>query len=203
MDMKQGLLCGLTNEKAAFQESCEDYQLDDEVVNPSLGLGQTIGQKNYFEIHEKLRKEQNLYLGVGLASLVGLIGALLWGIISVKTGYQVGYVAIAIGAGVGLTMRRFGKGIDFIFGYCGAGLAFLSVLVGNFFSVIGFIANEVDLGYIETLVFFDYSLLFEVFEETFSFMDIVFYGLAIYQGYKFSFREVSEDEVIKLGESDN
>jgi hypothetical protein len=34
--------------------------------------------------------------------------------------------------------------------------------------------------------------------ETFSFMDIVFYGIAGYEGYKFSFRTFTEADIATL-----
>jgi hypothetical protein len=36
MDMKQGLLCSLTGEKAAFEGRCPDYDLDEQVKQSSI-----------------------------------------------------------------------------------------------------------------------------------------------------------------------
>ena len=111
------------------------------------------------------------------------------------TNFQIGYMAIAIGAGVGIAMRYFGKGIDQIFGVLGAAIAVFSCFIGNFFSVIGFYANAESLDFFETLLLFDYAYFFPVMSETFGFMDIVFYGIAGYEGYKFSFRTFTEADV--------
>ena len=103
--------------------------------------------------------------------------------------------SIAIGAGVGFAIRKMGKGIDQIFGISGAVISLLSVLFGNFLSIIGFAANHEGLGYIETLSMLDYSLVPELMKESFQPMDLLFYGLAIYAGYKFSFRKITEKEL--------
>ena len=196
MDLKQGLICGLTEARAAFEKECSDFVLDDTVkeipLNDTEGLQpEEIRQKLEPDAIERLRMEQKLFTGIISGLIVGLIGAILWGLITVVTRFQIGYMAVAIGAGVGLTIRKTGNGIDPIFGYCGAVISLLSVLLGNFLSVVGFIANAQGLGYIEVLTRFNYSYLPEVMGETFSFIDILFYGLAVFEGYKFSFRLIT------------
>jgi hypothetical protein len=49
-------------------------------------------------------------------------------------------------------MRFIGKGIDSIFGICGGIIAFLSCILGDFFSIIGFVANTENLGYFQTFL---------------------------------------------------
>ena len=203
MDMKQGLICNLTGEKATFQNECPDFKRDETVKEVPLddkeGLQTTeIKQKLSPEIVERLRMEQRLIPGLISGLIVGILGAILWGVITVATGFQIGYMAIAIGAGVGLTIRKFGNGIDSIFGFWGAGISLFSVLLGNFLSIIGFIANAEGLGYMETLFRFDYSYLPAVMGETFSIIDLVFYGIAVFEGYKFSFRLITEKKIMEL-----
>ena len=200
MDMKQGLICSLTGEKATFQKECSNFKLDETVKAKPLddkeGLRPgEIKQSLSPEIIEKLRLEQNLMSGIVSGLAVGIAGAILWGIITVATKFQIGYMALAIGAGVGFTIRKFGNGIDQIFGYWGAGISFFSVLLGNFLSIIGFITNSEGLGYFETLLAFDYSYLPQVMKETFSLIDLLFYVIAMFEGYKFSFRKITEKRI--------
>jgi hypothetical protein len=42
----------------------------------------------------------------------------------------------------------------------------------------------------------DYSLVPQIMIDSFSPMDILFYGFALYEGYKFSFREITEGEIV-------
>ena len=202
MDLKQGLVCTLTKEKANFIDQCADYQLDPtykerfddtEAIDNEV-LKTIIDEK----VLEQLRSEQNYPMALVAGIVVGLLGALLWGAITVATGYQIGYMALAVGAGVGFSIRFAGKGIDQIFGITGAIIAVLSCVVGNFFSIIGFMANYENLGYFETFLLFDYSQLGAIMSETFSAMDLLFYGFAGYEGYKFAFRRLTEKEIEDL-----
>lgn len=140
---------------------------------------------------QQLKLEQNLPLGIIAGGIAALIGALLWAVITVLTNYQIGYMAIAVGFFVGYAVRIAGKGIDKIYGVVGAILAFIGCLVGNFFSAVGFLANYVGAGYFEMLSAIDSGIAIELMKETFSFMDLLFYAIAIYEGYRFSFRKIS------------
>lgn len=203
MDMKQGLICSLTGEKATFQDECPDFKNDETVVeNPLDGVERMLPDELKLtlspEIIEQFRMEQRLLLGILSGLVVGIFGAILWGIITIATGYQIGYIALAIGTGVGLTIRMFGKGIDIIFGLWGAGISLFSVLLGNFLSIIGFVANAEGLEYLETLLLLDYSYFPQVMIETFSVIDLLFYGIAIYGGFRFSFRKITENKIAEL-----
>ena len=145
---------------------------------------------------ESLRLEQNLPMGALVAFVTALIGAVIWAAITVSTGYQIGYMAIAIGFIVGYANRSVGKGIDQIFGIVGALFAFLGCFLGNYFSLIAFVADAEGLGYMETLGAIEIPLVLEAMAEDFGMYDILFYGLAVYEGYKFSFRQVGEDEIL-------
>lgn len=144
---------------------------------------------------EKLKLEQNLIGGLLFGAAASIIGAIAWAVITVITKYQIGYMAIAVGFLVGYAVRYQGKGIDQIFGISGAILALLGCLLGNYLSIIGFIANQENLGYFQTLMLIDLNLIPEIMSESFQPMDLFFYGLAIYEGYKFSFRTFTEQEL--------
>ena len=137
---------------------------------------------------EQFRTEQNLPLGILGGLVAAVLGAVIWAAITVATEYQIGYMAIAVGFIVGFAVRTLGKGVDQIYGITGAVLAFFGCVLGNFFSMVGFVANSENLGYFDTFSMIDYSLVPSIMIEAFSPLDILFYGLAIYQGYKISFR---------------
>jgi len=206
MDLQQGIICNLTARKPDFDNECPSFNLDEHVkeVVPE----EAIAEENHKIIAaisdkhlEKFRGEQNFQMALFSGILVGLIGALLWGMITVSTGYQIGYMAIAIGAGVGFSMRYFGKGVDQIFGISGAIIAVLSCALGNILSIVGFAAEYGDLSYFDALAQIDYTILFEIMAESFSFMDIVFYGIAAYEGYKFAFRAFTQEEINQIAKS--
>lgn len=196
MNMQQGLLCGLTGAKAEFTGECAQFS-EDETVKVHVGDTQALNHEVFLdrvstETLVNLRKEQNLPMALLTGSSVGLLAAVLWAAITVTTEYQIGFMAIAIGALVGISMRYTGKGVDPIFGIFGGLIAVISCALGNFLSIIGFVASYENLGYIETLLLFDYSQLFPIMQETFSAIDLLFYGFAAFEGYKFSFRRFTE-----------
>ena len=203
MDMKQGLICGLTGEKATFEGTCPDFKNDEKAKKVRLddekGLKpEEIKKELPTGIIEKLKKEQEFDTGMVLGAVAGLSGAILWAVIGVSTGYHIGWIALIIGAGVGLTIRYSGKGIDNKFGVWGAIISLLSIFIGNFFSIIGVVAIVNNISFFEALIRFDYSLFTKVLAETFSFMDLVFYVIAAFEGYKFSFRVITEKRLHEL-----
>jgi hypothetical protein len=142
-----------------------------------------------------LRLEQNLPVAVigGFASAVA--GAIIWAMITVATGYQIGYMAVGVGFLVGFAVRFSGKGLDNIYGIIGAAFALFGCLLGNFLSVVGFIAEAEGMDYFEVLTVLDFAFIPDLMIETFSPMDLLFYAIAVYEGYKFSFRQISEEEL--------
>ncbi len=201
-DMQVGLICNLTGQIANFDNECSSYQLDKTVIermDDSLPIDHNnVLQKLSERDMDNLKSEQNYPKALVAGTIIGVLGAILWAAITIATEYQIGYMAIAIGAGIGYSMRYFGKGIDQVFGITGAILAILSCLLGNFLSIIGFAANSEGLGYIETLGLIDYGQILPVMMEAFSPMDVFFYAIAAYEGYKLSFRTFTQKELQDL-----
>ena len=200
MDNKQGLVCQLTGEKATFQNECPDFNFDENVKPVTLPIREDqetgiAAESVPADILERLKMEQNLPAAIITGLVIGVAGAILWAIITVSTGFQIGYMAIAIGAGVGYGMRYLGKGIDPIFGFAGAASALFGCLLGNFLSIVGFTAEVEGWSIIETLSYVDYSYIPKIMADTFSPMDLVFYGIALYEGYRFSFRVITNEDL--------
>lgn len=146
-------------------------------------------------LRKELIKQQDLLYAIvgGLASAI--VGSFIWAVITVSTGYQIGYMAIGVGLLVGFGVRFFGAGIDRYFGYVGAVFALLGCLLGNLLSQIGFIAHEQSMPYFDVLRYMNLDVILSLYKETFSPMDIVFYALAGYEGYRFGFRNISDELV--------
>ncbi len=199
MDLQQGLLCSITSKPAEFSEECPNYAEDTSVPLQSFSPEPETPLELEAQLSEEaiaqLKADQNYPLAFLTAGVVGVIGAVLWGAITVASGYQIGYMALAIGAAVGLSMRYLGKGVEQKFGITGGVVAVLSCLLGNFLSMIGFIAADQGLGLMETLWRFNYSITFSMLAETFSFIDVLFYAIAAYEGYKLSFRKFTAREL--------
>lgn len=147
---------------------------------------------------EQLRSQQNLVAGVLAGLVASLAGAGVWAVVTVVTGYQIGWMAVGVGFVVGVAIRTAGKGIDGVFGIVGAGLALLGCAVGNLLAVCGLVAKQENMAFIEVVSRLDLSVVQELMVTTFSPMDLLFYGIAVYEGYRFSFRQLSPQDLSSL-----
>jgi len=205
-DSKHGMICNVTGKIADFEESCVNFKLDEAVkesVNETTEINneEVIIQLDDIAIN-KLKFHQDFYYAIVGGLLATIISAIIWAVVTVATEYQIGYMALGVGLLVGFSVRFFGAGIDKKFGYLGAFLSLLGCLLGNLFSQVGFIAQEQYLGYLETLSYLNLELIISILAESFNPMDLLFYGIAVYEGYKFAFRKVTASEIEKLQKGD-
>lgn len=191
----RGLVCKRTGSTPAFEEVCESYEKDEELekIAPTPHPDAFSGHSS----REQLLSEQNLRKAVLWGVLACLVGAVAWGLVSVSTGRQIGFMAIGVGFLVGIAMRQ-GKGVTPVFGVIGALLALVSCILGDFFSIIGYAAQEYDMSYMDMLLEVDYNEIFSVMIKNVVSMSALFYGIAVYEGYKLSFREQKQPESGKI-----
>lgn len=143
----------------------------------------------------EIRDNQNLGLGIVGGLCAAMVGALVWAGITWKTGYQFGVMAIGIGFLVGFAVRLAGRGIDRSFAYAGAVLAFLGVVMGNLLAAAIAVADATGVSISHVLRLLDVSSSFQLLRITFRPMDLLFYGFAVYEGYKFSVRKLSREDL--------
>jgi hypothetical protein len=136
----------------------------------------------------KTKQAQNLPIAVIAGLVAALVSAGIWAGITIATGYQIGWMAVGVGIVVGLAVRA-GKGVDPIFRWIGAGLALVGCILGNFFTFVGFVAKEFQVGVFEALQGIDYALVPSAMMEMSSPIDLLFYAIAIYEGHKFAVKE--------------
>ena len=159
----------------------------------------TIDEEKLMKLFEEMRANQNLPMALIAGLISSTIGAIIWAVITVVTEYQIGYMAIAVGFLVGISVRKLGGGVEAIFGYVGAVFALLGCLGGNLLSFVGFIGiQESIMPYFEVLSRLDLEIIIDIYKESFSPMDLLFYGIAIYEGYRFSFKQITEEQVVQM-----
>ncbi|MFN9880838.1 MAG: hypothetical protein ACK557_20410 [Planctomycetota bacterium] len=148
-------------------------------------------------VQTRLQGEQNLPLAIVGGLVAALVGAAIWAAVTVATGYQIGWMAVGVGFLVGLAVRVLGKGITPIFGVIGAAGALFGCLLGNLLSVCGFFAGNQGVPFLELTLstLTDPSAIIDLFKATFHPMDLLFYGIAVYQGYQFAFRNVTVEDI--------
>lgn len=194
-DRSKGIICGITSEIADFEESCMNFSTDrpDEIPKPDenkIVLDLTPHDlKN--RAQERLDIHQSFGLAVAGGLLASLLGAIIWAYITISINFQIGYMAVALGFLVGYAVRFYGAGLDKKFGILGAALSFIGCLLGNYLSQVGFVANYQGISFLEVIHSIDFATSFLVMKESFSVIDLLFYGIAIYEGYYFSLRKVN------------
>ncbi|HSJ67102.1 MAG TPA: toxin-antitoxin system YwqK family antitoxin [Anditalea sp.] len=197
-----GLICSITDQKADFDPVCDHFIRDENVVDKEpieeeepLLVSTTSEQIGSLpeEIKSALRAHQSMGFAILGGFLLVIFSAILWAALTVATQYQIGYMAIGVGLIVGYGIRYFGAGIDKEYGILGGIFALLGCLLGNLLSTVGFVAQDEGLAYLEVLGFINTSNILEVLFGSFSPMDLLFYGIAIYEGYRFSFRTLPKE----------
>lgn len=132
---------------------------------------------------EELKAQQNFPLGIVGGILASIFCIFAWALITVLTKYQITYMAIGVGFAVGFSIQKLGKGITPIYGVIGALLSLFTCFIGNIISSVCLIADELNYSYTDMFMSLDADTIVIIIKETFQFMDVVFYGIAIYTGY--------------------
>lgn len=150
----------------------------------------------------QLLAEQNLPLGIAAGIVAALVGAAAWALVTFATGYQIGFMAIGIGFLVGFAVRAAGNGISTPFGVAGAALALAGCALGNLLAVTAIVADAEGVAFLAAAAQLTPALAQELMVATFTPMDLIFYAIAGYEGYKLSFRQLAAEELQqRLGRS--
>ncbi len=147
---------------------------------------------------QEIKDNQNLSLGILGGMGAAAIGAIIWAVITALTNFQIGWMAVGVGFLVGIGVRSLGKGINTSFGIVGAILSLVGCLAGNLLTVCILISRQEGIELFNLLTRLNPAVVVELIKATFNPMDLLFYGIAVYEGYRFSFRRVSDDELSKL-----
>jgi hypothetical protein len=131
--------------------------------------------------------EQNPIMGFVGGLSAALIGAVLWAGITYASNLKIGFMAVGIGYMVGYAVRIFGKGIDAVFAYMGAGLALFGCVFGDLLTSILLIDNETGSALGSSLyLLLSFDSITALMKVIFSPIDLLFYGLAMHNGFRFA-----------------
>lgn len=131
--------------------------------------------------------DSNMSLALIGGVVAALVGAALWAVITVTTGYQIGFMAIGVGFLVGFTVGHLGKGTTAAYGILGAALSLAGCLIGNVLAMAGFVAKSEGVPFFTVLSQLNVAAIPSLLVDTFSPIDLLFYAIAVYEGYKLSF----------------
>lgn len=137
---------------------------------------------------DDMRSNQNFALAIPAGLFAALVGAVLWALFVYFTEMQLGLIAIAVGALTGFAIRYAGQGVDKPFGILGGVCAALGWALGTVLCDIGFAAREAAIPFLEALTRLGFGGSLSLALSASDGMDILFLAIAVWEGYKFSFR---------------
>ncbi|OJJ21989.1 hypothetical protein BKI52_08080 [marine bacterium AO1-C] len=203
-DMNKGVICGLTNDIATFEESCPDYENDPLVLQNAntadAFTASDVKHNLHQEAYEKIKQEQNFPRAVIVGFLASLLGAVLWALAAAVSGRLWGIFAVAVGALVGFAVQKSGKGIDQKFGILGAVLAVFGCFAGNVLGIMGYFSYKFKVDFFKLFNSDFIDVATKIYLDSVGFMSIIFYVIAIVEGYKFSFRRFTDRQVKELNQ---
>ena len=134
------------------------------------------------------RSEPNLVGGLLAGAVAAIIGAALWAVITVMMKAQIGFMAIGVGLLVAFAVRALGKGSAPVYGVIGAAFALLGCVLGNLLTGCALLAAEESLPItaVTLKVLAAPATAFFLLQEMFNAMDVLFYAIAAYEGFKFA-----------------
>jgi hypothetical protein len=146
-------------------------------------------QRNY-DIAEVLLSEQNFAAAVIVGAVATLLAAAIYGIVVARWNFSYGFAAAGIGIAVGISMQYLGRGIDMKFAVAAAVYTIAGCLLGNVFRVVSpldvFGSN-------------DFSLIAERSVSYVSFVDLVFWLVAVFAAVFLAKRPLSRSDRLAIG----
>ena len=161
--------------------------------------GQTsLDQTKVQNFMQRRRAEQSMPLAIAAGVVAALVGAAIWAIVTDMTGYQIGLMAIAVGFLVGYAVQFLGKGIERPYQYVGAACALLGCVLGNYFADVGFLGQQLHADFFTVLSRIPLDKAGTLMQASFQPMDVLFYAIAVYEGYRFSLKRITPAELSAL-----
>ena len=112
------------------------------------------------------------------------VGAGLWALVTVATHRLWGLVAVAVGFVVGWSVRWAGRGSTTGFGVLGALIALGGCTLGNLLAMSVFLTQKSTMTLLQVLT--HPAVLGRLMKVSFSPIELLFYAIAMYEGYRFS-----------------
>ncbi len=146
----------------------------------------------------RLRDQQNLGLALAGGAIGAAVGAALWGVITALTNFQIGFEAVGVGFLVGFLVRVLGKGIDKVYGFVGAVFSLLGCVAGNVLTVMIAVSNHTGTPLPAIASHMTPQIAWDMLIADFNPIDLLFYALGLYYGYRSSFHRITADELASL-----
>ena len=155
-------------------------------------------QENY-ELAEKLISEQNFAAAVIVGAVATLLAAVAYGIIVATWAFSYGFAAAGIGVVIGISMQFLGRGISMKFAAVATVYTIAGCLLGNLFRVIMELAQANATSPIDVLRNNSFSVLTGWSVSYVSFVDLVFWFVAVWFAVFLVKRPLSRSEKLAIG----
>lgn len=120
-----------------------------------------------------------------LAAAAGcLVIAAVWAFICILAEKEWVIMGIFAGIAIGWIVKVVGRGTDITMGVIGAVFSLLACVLGEFFSLMGFLAEAEEVDFFQALTSFDYSNFFDLLFVDFNYLSLVIWGIAAFEGFK-------------------
>lgn len=170
-------VCLLTHPRVLIKMAMSDY--DFEKLNKFVE-GQDLPDGNEIIVPQQ---EGNLFLAIIGGVLSSVLTASIWALITVNAQKQWVIMGIFAGLAVGYIVHLMGRGRTLPIAIVGGLFALMACVLGDYFTNIGFIAQNEGLQYFDALSMIDNSYFFEIVFADFDFFSLIVYGIAAYEGY--------------------
>ena len=134
---------------------------------------------------------ENLPLGFMAGLVAAAFGAGLWALITIFTGFQISWMAVGVGFLVGWSVRMAGNGRHSVFGIMGALLALVGCALGNLLTIIVIAARQYTVPPLDVFTHLTPDVVVSLMEASFRPMHVIFYFVAVLEGYRFSIVHVA------------
>lgn len=155
-------------------------------------------QKNY-ELADKLISEQNFAAAVIVRAVATLLTAAAYGITVATWDFSYGFAAAGVGIAIGLSMGFLGRGISTKFAVVATLYTITGCAIGNLFRVIIELAQAAAASPIDVLRNNSLSVLVERSISNVSFVDLVFWFVAVFCAVFLAKRPLSRSERLAIG----
>jgi hypothetical protein len=81
------------------------------------------------------------------------------------------------------------------FGIIGGAMSLAGCVLGNILYITYYVAGNQDMAYMDILTQLNFPIISEMLSATFAPIDLLFYALAGYFGYKYAFRQITEQDL--------
>ena len=155
-------------------------------------------QRNY-EIAEALLSEQNFAAAVIVGAVATVLAAAIYGIVVTRWNFSYGFAAAGIGIAVGISMQYLGRGIETKFAVAASVYTIAGCLLGNVFRVVMLQVRGNATSPLDVFRSNELSVIAGWSVSYVSFVDLVFWFVAVFAAVFLVKRPLSRSEKLAIG----